>query len=88
MSAGIALPELTEARASLWRAVAELMDRVKAQGRMHPDVTPADLRVLWAGAARVLVADEVEDLAVWRRYVALVLNALRADGVAAVALGN
>jgi AcrR family transcriptional regulator len=88
MSAGIALPELTEARASLWRAIAELMDRAKAQGRMHPDVTTADLRVLWAGAARVLVADEVGDLAVWRRYAALVLNALRADGVAAVALGT
>jgi AcrR family transcriptional regulator len=88
MSAGVALPELAEARASLWRALAELIDRAKAQGRIHPDVTPSDLRVLWAGAARVLVADGVEDLAVWRRYVALVLNALRADGVPAVALGG
>ncbi len=88
ISAGIDLPDLTAARASLWHALAQLMDRAKAQGRMHPDVAPADLRVLWAGAARVLVADGVEDLAVWRRYAALVLNALRADGVAAVPLGG
>jgi len=89
ISAGIdLLPDLADARASLWRALAELMDRAKAQGRMHPDVAPADLRVLWSGAARALVADGVDDIAVWRRYVALVLNALRADGVAAVSLGG
>ena len=41
-------------------------------------VGPGDLRVLWAGAARVLAADGVEDPAAWRRYAALALDALRA----------
>jgi AcrR family transcriptional regulator len=78
------LPELAAARAALWGAVELLMDRAKAQGRMHADVRAGDLRVLWAGVARMLVADGVEDLTVWRRYAALVANALRADDVAAV----
>jgi hypothetical protein len=41
------------------------------------DLTPHDLRVLWAGAARVLAGDGVDDPAEWRRYAALVLDALR-----------
>jgi AcrR family transcriptional regulator len=86
ISADVVLPELTAARVSLWGAVERLMDRAKAQGRMHAGVRPADLRVLWAGVARVLVADGVEDPAVWRRYAVLVANALRADDVAAIGL--
>jgi len=78
LSAVIELPELTAARASLWHAVGALMDRAKEQGRMRRDAQPADLRVLWAGAARVLAADGVDDPAQWRRYAALVVDALRA----------
>jgi AcrR family transcriptional regulator len=75
---GIHLPELEAARASLWRTVGLLMDRAKEQGAMRLDARPADLRVLWAGAARVLAADGVDDPAEWRRYAALVVDALRA----------
>jgi AcrR family transcriptional regulator len=78
LAAGVAHDLLAEARANAWRAVDELMDRAKAQGRMRHDATPADLRVLWSGAARVLSADGVEDVATWRRYAALALDALRA----------
>jgi AcrR family transcriptional regulator len=78
ISAGIDLPELTAARASLWEPVKALMDRAKAQGAMRTDAGPDDLRVLWSGAARVLVADGVTDPAEWRRYAALVHAALRA----------
>jgi AcrR family transcriptional regulator len=78
ISAGIELPELTAARASLWEAVERLMERAKAQGRMRADVAPADLRVLWGGAARTLVAEGVRDPAEWRRYAALVVRALEA----------
>jgi AcrR family transcriptional regulator len=78
MSTAIQLPELVAARASMWEAVDELMERAKAQGRMRPDARAADLRVLWAGAARILAADGVDDPAEWRRYAALVLDALRA----------
>jgi hypothetical protein len=34
--------------------------------------------VLWGGAARLLTADEVDDLAEWRRYAELAVGALRA----------
>jgi AcrR family transcriptional regulator len=78
LSAGIALPELTAARASMWEAVEQLMARAKEQGRMRRDARPEDLRVLWGGAARMLAADGVEDREAWRRYAALVLDALRA----------
>ena len=45
---------------------------------MRLDARPADLRVLWGGAARVLATDGVDDAAEWRRYAALVVDALRA----------
>ena len=38
---------------------------------MRADARPADLRVLWAGTARMLAADGVDDPAEWRRYAAL-----------------
>lgn len=78
MSGGIELPALVAARASLWEAVGLLMDSAKRQGRMRADARPADLRVLWAGTARLLAADGVDDPAEWRRYAALVIDALRA----------
>jgi AcrR family transcriptional regulator len=78
ISAGIELPELNAARASLWRAVELLMARAKAQGTMRADARPDDLRVLWGGAARMLAGDGITDAAEWRRYAALVLDALRA----------
>jgi AcrR family transcriptional regulator len=77
ISAAIRLPELDAARVSMWQAVEALMQRAQAQGRMRADVRAADLRVLWAGAARVLAGDGVDDPAEWRRYAALVLDALR-----------
>ena len=58
----------------MWEAVEALMDRAKAEGRMRADATPADLRVLWVGVARVLAADGIDDPAVWRRYAALALR--------------
>jgi AcrR family transcriptional regulator len=77
-TAGVASDLLREARQRMWGAVQELMDRAKAQGTMRADASAADLRVLWAGTARMLAADGVEDPAVWRRYAGLALDALRA----------
>jgi AcrR family transcriptional regulator len=78
LTAGVPSDLLAEARASLWLAVAGLMARAQEQGRMRADVVPDDVRVLWAGTARVLAADGVADPEVWRRYAGLVLAALRA----------
>jgi AcrR family transcriptional regulator len=78
LQAGAAPHLLAEARWRMWGAVEELMERAKAQGRMRESATSSDMRVLWGGAARMLAADEVDDPAEWRRYAALVLDALRA----------
>jgi hypothetical protein len=78
LHAGVAADLLAPARASMWAAVDQLMDRAKAQGTMRADVTAADLRVLWLGVSRVLTADGVADAAAWRRYSMLALDALRA----------
>jgi AcrR family transcriptional regulator len=69
---------LADARRRMWETVDELIARAKAQGRVREDVTAADLRVLWGGAARMLTADDVDDPEEWRRYAGLVLEALRA----------
>jgi AcrR family transcriptional regulator len=78
LQAGVAADLLAGPRASMWTAIDALMDRAKAQGTMRPDVTAADLRVLWLGVSRVLAADGVGDPAAWRRYAMLALGALRA----------
>ena len=80
LAAGVPSDLLAGARARMWLAVGALMDRAREQGSMRADVTPADVRVLWAGTARILAADGVDDPAEWRRYAALVLAALRAGG--------
>ena len=72
------LPEVEAARATLDAAIDRLMARAQAEGRMRDDVTSADLRVLYAGFARVLRGEGVLDPAVWRRYAGLVADALRA----------
>ena len=63
----------------MWEAVERAAGPREGAGhRCAPDATAQDLRVLWGGAARMLAADEVDDPAEWRRYAALVLDALRA----------
>ena len=44
---------------------------------MRPDAGPAELKVLLSGVARSLTAAGERDPAAWRRYVALVVDALR-----------
>src|SRR5918995_788359 len=76
LASGVALEQLAAARSSVWAAVDALLDRAKAEGRIAPDARAADLRVLWAGVARVLAADGNADATAWRRYAGLVLRAL------------
>ena len=78
LASGVANEQLAAARASMWEAVGALLDRAKAEGRIAPEATVADLRVLWAGVTRVLAQDGNGDPATWRRYAGLVLRALRA----------
>ena len=80
MTRVIKLPEVAAAHSTVWSALSALIARAQAQGGMRPDVTVEDLRVLWAGVCRVLAAEQEADPAVWRRYAALAVSALRADG--------
>jgi AcrR family transcriptional regulator len=59
------------------RAGERLIALGRAQGTLRPDVTMFDIRVLVAGFARSLIELEISDPAVWRRYAALTLAALR-----------
>jgi AcrR family transcriptional regulator len=56
----------------------ELMDRAKAQGRMRADATSMDVEIMMCGAGSVmrtiLTAPDV-----WRRYLTLMLDGLRAS---------
>jgi AcrR family transcriptional regulator len=70
------LPEVQQARGEVETAINRLIARAQAQGRMRADVTSADLRVLYAGAARVLHADKNRDQEAWRRYAHLIADAL------------
>jgi AcrR family transcriptional regulator len=78
MALDIDLPELQAARAATKRALAKLMRRAKQQGAMRADATPADLRILFTGAARMLACEGERDVRVWRRYARLIAAALKA----------
>jgi AcrR family transcriptional regulator len=58
--------------------IAELIDRAQAQGALRADFSPQDLSLLFWGSDRVieLTADVAPE--VWRRYLGLVLDGLRA----------
>lgn len=59
-------------------ALGQLMDQAKTQGRMRTDVSPREVTLLFCGAVRTLSQEGEQDLAVWRRYAELVVDATRA----------
>ncbi|HZB74902.1 MAG TPA: helix-turn-helix domain-containing protein [Solirubrobacteraceae bacterium] len=54
----------------------ELMERAKAQGTMRPDAGQSDVPVMMIGASAVMQAMPGE---AWRRFIALMLDGLRAS---------
>ena len=54
------------------------MDRAKAQGRMREDATTMDVAIMMCGAGSVMRTILVEP-DVWRRYLTLMLDGLRAS---------
>jgi AcrR family transcriptional regulator len=62
----------------LERCTQELMDRAKAQGRMRADATTMDVALMMCGAGSVMRTILVEP-DVWRRYLTLMLDGLRAS---------
>lgn len=68
-------PDVVEAVATTMRSLEALLDAAKAEGRLRPDATALDLRLLFAAtrAARAL------DPEAWRRMLELGIDALAAD---------
>jgi AcrR family transcriptional regulator len=54
-----------------------IMTAAKQQGSLRPDATAGDIQVLVGGFSRVLLDRDDRDPDTWRRYTALVLDALR-----------
>jgi AcrR family transcriptional regulator len=62
----------------LHASTSELIERAKAQGAMRPDASVTDVEIMMCGAGSVMQAMiTVPD--VWRRYLTLMLDGLRAS---------
>lgn len=71
------LEGMPEARESLIVVLDQLMDKAKKQGRMRPDASATDVRVLFGGGTRLLAADGNTDPEAWQRLGHLVADALK-----------
>ncbi|MCW2601066.1 MAG: TetR/AcrR family transcriptional regulator [Frankiales bacterium] len=69
--------ELEHKRALCRSALQDLLDVLKARGRVRADITAREVTVLLCGAFRTLREEGVQDLAEWRRYADLVAAATR-----------
>lgn len=58
--------------------LARIVAAAQRQGRLRPDATVQNIRVMIGGCSRVLIDQGIHDPAQWRRYANLVLDALRA----------
>jgi len=67
-------------RADLHEAVAELVARAQAAGRLRADVVPEDVPMLMCGLGRATSAGAGGPAASCHRYLAIVLDGLRAPG--------
>jgi AcrR family transcriptional regulator len=74
--------ELLAAARDLYAAVGEVIERVQAAGALRPDVTQEDINLIFEQLRAVRLGDEARVAALQRRYLALVLQALRAPGIA------
>jgi AcrR family transcriptional regulator len=74
--------ELLAAARDLYTAGQELIERVKAAGALRADITQEDVNLLFEQLRGVRLGDEERTADLQRRYLALVLQALRAPGAA------
>jgi AcrR family transcriptional regulator len=72
-------PHLDEARDRLRPLIAELVGRAKAQGTLRDDLDPLDVQVLLWELGRVVETTGQCASELWRRYLALALDGLRAE---------
>lgn len=74
--------ELLAAARDLYAAGQELIERVKAAGALRADVTQEDVNLLFEQLRAVRLGDDDRTADLQRRYLALMLQALRAPGAA------
>jgi AcrR family transcriptional regulator len=74
--------ELLTAARELYAAGQELIERVKAAGVLRPDVTQEDVNLLFEQLRAVRLGDDDRTAELQRRYLALMLQALRGPGAA------
>jgi AcrR family transcriptional regulator len=67
-------------RARGYELSVQLIERAKAEGTLRPDVVPEDLALLLMANAGVVQAAGSATPDAWRRFVALMLDGLRAEG--------
>ncbi|MEH1165294.1 helix-turn-helix domain-containing protein [Micromonospora sp. CPCC 205539] len=57
--------------------IGQLVTAAAASGRIRPDASQLDIRIVLCGPVRQLIVLDQRDPAVWRRYADMVLNAFR-----------
>lgn len=74
-------PMVSDLREELFSALAQLVDRARRSGDVRSDITAADVWALLCAPIHAVsyFSNPTPDL--WRRYVALIFDALRPEGV-------
>jgi AcrR family transcriptional regulator len=72
--------EAATGREDLHEAVAELVARAQRAGKLRPDVVPDDVPMLMCGLGRATRVGSKGPTMSWQRYLAIVLDGLRAPG--------
>lgn len=80
--AAVPTEDLVAAERSMTAAIHELLDVAQEAGAVRPDVGVEDVRLLFEQLHAVRAADGAGDATLRRRYLELVLQALRAPGAA------
>jgi AcrR family transcriptional regulator len=75
-------PELLGAARDLYAAGGELIERVQAAGALRADVTQEDVNLIFEQLRAVRLGDDARTATLQRRYLALILQALKAPGSA------
>ena len=80
--AGAPAEDLVAAERSMCAAIGELLGVAQSAGAVRPDVSVEDIRLLFEQLHAVRATDAAREATLRRRYLELVLQALRAPGAA------
>jgi AcrR family transcriptional regulator len=67
-------------REDLHQAVAKLVERAQAAGKLRPDIVAGDVPMLMCGLGRATRVGSAGPTMSWRRYLAIMLDGLRSPG--------